>query len=236
MLNTIDLTKSVAEKTLCNSIDISVKLEKITGLFGPNGAGKSTFFHMISGLIKPSSGEIILNNASITRKPMYQRAQLGISFLPQDSSIFSELTVYENIFATVELHHPFDVCHKHSMTLIEKFQLEAVAQTKSCYVSGGERRRTEIARACANNPSYLLLDEPFAGVDPLSIEEIKKCLRMLADDGIGIFITDHNVKATLDFCDYAYVLLHGRILAQGDPESISSNADVLKHYLGYNSL
>ena len=236
MLETIALSKKVADKTLCHSLDISLSRGSITGLFGPNGAGKSTFFHMISGLIAPCDGEIVLNNASITRKAMHERAMLGISFLPQDSSIFTELTVYENIYATVELHNPKDVCHKHTTVLLTKFQLDAVAHTKACYVSGGERRRCEIARACANKPHYLLLDEPFAGVDPLSIEEIKTCLRMLAQDNIGIFITDHNVKATLDFCDYAYVLYQGRILAQGKPEEVGSNTDVLKHYQGHKAL
>ena len=233
MLTTKHLYKSVAKKVLCHDINIKVKQGQITGLFGPNGSGKSTFFHMISGFMFPTSGAIFLHGKDITHIPIHQRSHLGLSFLPQDSSIFEELSVYENIYATMELYYPRPVCARKTLTFLEDFQLEHVADTKAGLVSGGERRRAEIARACVCNPKFLLLDEPFAGVDPISIEEIKLLLSNIASaKNIGIFITDHNVSATIHFCDYTYVFFQGQMLASGIPSDILQNGDVKRHYLG----
>lgn len=234
-LSTQNITKITQGKTLCDTINIEVARGKIVGLFGANGAGKSTCFNIIAGLIQPSSGHVMLDNEIITSHPIHVRSQNGIRFLPQDSSIFLDLTVYENILGVVQLtnNHPKSKQTVITNDLIDKFQLNKVAHTLGRRVSGGERRRTEIARACVNNPRYLLLDEPFSGVDPISVEEIKaQILELARHDDVGIFITDHHVKATLPFCDYAYILHHGKMLYQGVSDDVMQNDQVRQHYLG----
>ena len=235
MLKTVHLSKHYRNFTACSSVSIEIPPEKILGLFGPNGAGKSTCFHMITGLIQPSSGKLFLHDEEITHSPIHIRAQKGIGFLPQDSSIFRDMTVTENILCALQLNPTTNNLQKKARLeeLLSRFQLEKVAHSKGHLISGGERRRTEIARALANKPQYILLDEPFAGIDPISIHEIKKLISQIrSEDKVGVLITDHNVKETLPICDDAYVLFQGNILAHDTPEALLNNTSVIEHYLG----
>jgi lipopolysaccharide export system ATP-binding protein len=235
MLKTVNLSKQYRQFTACSNISIDIPTEKILGLFGPNGAGKSTCFHMITGLLQPSNGKIFLHDEDITSDPIHVRAQKGIGFLPQDSSIFRDMTVAENILCALQLNSKTNSHNRKTRLeeLISRFQLEKVANTKGHLISGGERRRAEIARALANKPQYILLDEPFAGIDPISIHEIKKLIEHIRqEDKVGVLITDHNVKETLPICDDAYVVYKGNILAQGTPDALLKNTSVIEHYLG----
>lgn len=235
MIRTEHISKKYRNFTACENINISIPREKITGLFGPNGAGKSTCFHIITGLIQASTGNLYLEDENITSLPTHLRAKKGISFLPQDSSIFRGLTVKDNILAVLELRSDLKFWQRNEKLeeLVVRFQLEKVANTRSDLVSGGQRRRTEIARALASEPKYILLDEPFAGIDPKAITEIKRLIvKVQEEDNVGILITDHNVKETLPLCNEAYVLHDGHILAHGTPNELQNNESVIEHYLG----
>ena len=234
MLSVEKVSKSYGSYAACSDISMQLEPKKIVGLFGANGAGKSTCFHMITGLIKPDSGQIKIDTNDITAYPIYQRASLGLSFLPQDKSIFQDLTVEENILSILELTEKNKKMREKQLELmIDQFCLNKVRFTLGKLLSGGERRRTEIARAMASKPKFVLLDEPFSGVDPISIQEIKILLKeTLAHSDVGILISDHNVGATLPFCDYAYILHQGKKLAEGTPDTIAHNEMAKKYYFG----
>ena len=216
--------------------DVSLKLDsgEIVGLLGPNGAGKTTCFYMVVGLLKADSGEIFLNETNITQASVHQRAQSGIGYLPQEASVFRTLTAEQNLLAVLELRGDLAKAERlQTMNqLIEEFHLESVRRSLGQSLSGGERRRLEIARALASDPSFILLDEPFAGVDPISVNDIKSEIRDLSRRGIGILITDHNVKETLDICDRAYIVHEGHMIAEGNAETILANDTVRQVYLG----
>ena len=226
--------KSYQKYLACNNINLSFPQGKVVGLFGANGAGKSTSFHLITGLIQPDSGGIYIDGTDITHQPLHKRASFGISFLPQDKSVFQGMTVEQNIMSVLQLTRSSRQEKTQRLdALIDHFSLHKVRHTQGNLLSGGERRRTEIARAMANQPKFLLLDEPFSGVDPISIQEIKSLIRMLqTEHQVGIVITDHNVAATLPICDYAYIMHLGEVLAQGTPQEIAQNTLAKQHYLG----
>ena len=233
-LEVTDLGKSYKRRVVVKSVSMHVKGGEIVGLLGPNGAGKTTCFYMIVGLIKNDSGSIRLNEKTISHLPIHLRAKLGIGYLPQEASVFRNLTVEQNIFAILQLRKDLDGPARQQMleTLLEDFQIEHLRNSEGISLSGGERRRVEIARALANQPEFILLDEPFAGVDPISVIDIQSIIRQLAERGIGVLITDHNVRETLGICDRAYVLGQGEILAEGNPGQILENKMVRKIYLG----
>jgi lipopolysaccharide export system ATP-binding protein len=237
VLSVEKVCKSYGNYAACSDISMKLEPKKIIGLFGANGAGKSTCFHMITGLIKPDSGQIKIDTDDITAFPIYQRASLGLSFLPQDKSIFQDLTVEENILSILEITEKNKKTRVKQLELmIDQFCLNKVRYTLGKLLSGGERRRTEIARAMASKPKFVLLDEPFSGVDPISIQEIKALLKeTLTRSDVGILISDHNVSATLPFCDYAYILHQGKKLAEGTPDMIAHNEMAKKYYFGTNS-
>ncbi len=229
-----ELAKSYGGKTVVKSVSLSVKSGQIVGLLGPNGAGKTTCFYMIVGLIHSDKGEITLNQQPITGLAMHQRALNGIGYLPQEASVFRGLTVEDNIRAILQLRKKLSSEERNRKLeqLLEDFQIQHIRESLGISLSGGERRRVEIARALANDPQFILLDEPFAGVDPISVVDIQNMIRQLADRGIGILITDHNVRETLGICGHAYVMGEGTILAEGDADQILSNKIVRKIYLG----
>ena len=227
--------KSYRGKNVVKGISIKVNQGQIIGLLGPNGAGKTTSFYMIVGLIKPNSGIINLNNIDITAYPMYKRAQNGIGYLAQEASVFRKLTVEENIKAVLELTEKTKLQQDNDLeNLIKEFSLEKVRKNRGDLLSGGERRRTEIARALATEPKFLLLDEPFAGVDPIAVEEIQKIIFHLKSKNIGVLITDHNVQETLAITDRTYLMFEGNILKSGKPENLAKDEVVRKVYLGQN--
>lgn len=234
MLEIKQVNKFYKQYQACCDITMRFPEGEIVGLFGANGAGKSTCFHIITGLIKPDSGSITLGNTDITTHPIYKRAEIGLSFLPQDKSIFLGLTVEQNIMSVLELSKKNKDEKKSRLeTLIDQFNLSKVRHTLGSLLSGGERRRTEIARTMANNPKFILLDEPFSGVDPISIQEIKNLLHEIQKrDKVGILISDHNVSATLPICHYSYIMHLGKILAEGTPQEITKNVKAQKYYLG----
>lgn len=212
-----------------------MKQGEIVGLLGPNGAGKTTTFYMVVGLIKPDEGEVLLNNVNITKLPMYKRAQMGIGYLPQEASVFRKLTVEDNIMAVLEMTKLTKGERHHKMeTLLDEFHLNHVRKNNGDSLSGGERRRTEIARALAVDPKFILLDEPFAGVDPIAVEDIQTVVAKLKYKNIGILITDHNVNETLSICDRAYLLIEGKIFQHGTAEELAENEQVRRLYLGTN--
>ncbi len=227
------LGKSYFKRDIIKNISLHVKRGEIVGLLGPNGAGKTTFFYMITGLIKADSGRITLDGDDITFLPMYQRARLGIGYLPQESSIFRGLNVWNNIMGVVELHER-DKKKQKEITegLLEELHIMHIAKSSSLSLSGGERRRVEIARALASRPSFMLLDEPFTGIDPLAIADISGLIRFLKNRGIGILITDHQVRETLDIVDRASILYDGDLLFEGSPKDVLSNEAVRRVYLG----
>lgn len=236
VLSTQQLKKEYAGKTIVYSLSVSIASGQIVGLLGPNGAGKTTAFDMISGLIRPNSGKILLNDTDITALPLHERARLGIGYLPQEKSIFRSLSVEKNILAALQISTP-DTHKKHLEQLdilLENMHLGHLRNKLGVMLSGGERRRVEIARALASNPEFILLDEPFAGVDPVSIIDIKRVITQLSKKGIGILITDHNVRATLEICDYGYILSEGNVLCEGDANTIQSDSKVQEIYLGKN--
>lgn len=218
--------------------DVSIQLQQgqIFGLLGPNGAGKTTAFYMIVGLVRPNRGKVYLNDQDITKLPMHKRAQLGVGYLPQEASIFRKLTVEQNIKAILETRPELNKEEQAEQLeqLLEEFHITHIRKNLGISLSGGERRRTEIARALATNPDFILLDEPFAGVDPISVIDIKRIIIQLRNRGIGILITDHNVRETLDICEKAYICNAGEILAEGAPDEILAHEDVKRVYLGEN--
>jgi lipopolysaccharide export system ATP-binding protein len=236
LLAASELAKSYKRREVVKSVSLEVAGGEIVGLLGPNGAGKTTCFYMIVGLIENDSGEINLNGEPIGHLPMHDRARLGIGYLPQEASVFRNLTVEQNILAILQLRRDLDPRARQDQLeqLLEEFQIEHLRGNEGISLSGGERRRVEIARALANRPEFILLDEPFAGVDPISVIEIQSIVRQLASRGIGVLITDHNVRETLGICDRAYVMGEGRILAEGEPGQILENKMVRKIYLGDN--
>jgi lipopolysaccharide export system ATP-binding protein len=236
LLEATDLAKSYKQREVVKSVSLKVAGGEIVGLLGPNGAGKTTCFYMIVGLVDNDSGIIRLNDKPISHLPMHHRARLGIGYLPQEASVFRNLTVEQNIFAILQLRRDLDSPARQQQLelLLEEFQIEHLRDSEGISLSGGERRRVEIARAVANQPEFILLDEPFAGVDPISVIDIQSIVRQLAERGIGVLITDHNVRETLGICDRAYVMGEGEILAEGEPAQILENKMVRKIYLGDN--
>lgn len=233
-LKATNLAKSYSGRQVVKSVSLGVQGGQIVGLLGPNGAGKTTCFYMIVGLIHSDQGSITLNQKPMAHLPMHKRAQGGIGYLPQEASVFRGLTVEQNILSILQLRKDIDNNRQHELLehLLDDFQLQHIRQNPGISLSGGERRRVEIARALANEPKFILLDEPFAGVDPISVIDIQDMIRQLALRGIGILITDHNVRETLGICHNAYVMGEGTILAEGDADHILSNKMVRKIYLG----
>jgi lipopolysaccharide export system ATP-binding protein len=229
------LTKIYNKRKVVNRIDLAIAPGEVVGLLGPNGAGKTTTFYMIVGLIKPDEGEIFLNNEDISKYPMYKRARKGLNYLPQEPSIFRKLTVEENIMAILEtLDLSEDERKERLHELLGELDLTALAKNHAYSLSGGERRRVEITRALVTAPKYILLDEPFAGIDPLAVADIQKIIGKLKAKGIGIIISDHNVRETLSSCDRAYIVKEGSILVEGDPETIAQSELARKIYFGEN--
>lgn len=227
------LVKKYKQRTVVNDVSFHVEQGEIVGLLGPNGAGKTTSFYMIVGLIKPNSGHVYLNDTDITKDAMYQRAQKGIGYLAQEASVFRKLSVENNILSVLEIHYSKKEDRLAKLEeLLTEFSLHRVRKNRGDLLSGGERRRTEIARALAADPSFILLDEPFAGVDPIAVEEIQTIVAKLKTRNIGILITDHNVQETLSITDRAYLLTEGKIMLTGTPEEISENELARKYYLG----
>lgn len=230
-----NLVKRYKRRTVVDHNNLSVKQGEIVGLLGPNGAGKTTSFYMIVGLVKPDKGRIFLDELEITEEPMYKRAQLGVGYLPQEASVFRRLSVEDNLKAVLEMTKLSKKEQKDKMeSLIAEFKLEKVRKNLGIRLSGGERRRTEIARALATDPKFILLDEPFAGVDPIAVEDIQRIVAQLKERNIGILITDHNVQETLSITDRAYLLFEGRILKAGSAEELAEDEQVRKVYLGQN--
>ncbi|MBB2146893.1 LPS export ABC transporter ATP-binding protein [Pedobacter sp. LMG 31464] len=235
ILKAENLVKKYKQRIVVNHVSFEVSQGEIVGLLGPNGAGKTTSFYMIVGLIKPNEGTILLDGEDITKDPMYRRAQKGIGYLAQEASVFRKLTVEDNIMAILEMTAlTKEERHEKLEELINEFSLHKVRKNRGDLLSGGERRRTEIARALAANPNFILLDEPFAGVDPIAVEEIQTIVAKLKKKNIGILITDHNVQETLSITDRAYLLFEGKILESGTPEVLAANEMVRKVYLGSN--
>ncbi len=229
-----NLTKTIRGKTIVEGVTLEVTSGEVVGLLGPNGAGKTTSFNMIIGLIRHNAGDIFLNNKSIGHLPMHQRARLGIGYLPQEASIFRRLTVEENIVAVLEAAKKGDKKSRkeYAMSMLEEFGVAHKQLATGITLSGGERRRVEIARAVALSPAFILLDEPFAGIDPLSVRDIQRVIQLLQERGIGVLITDHNVRETLDICDRAYILTDGKVLVSGTPDDVMANRDARTTYLG----
>ncbi len=235
ILKTENLVKKYKKRTVVDNVSIEVHQGEIVGLLGPNGAGKTTSFYMTVGLIKPNAGHIYLDKEDITKLPMYKRAQLGIGYLAQEASVFRKLTVEDNILAVLELTSLSPEAQKKKMeSLLEEFGLNRVRKNRGDLLSGGERRRTEIARALAVDPKFILLDEPFAGVDPIAVEDIQTIVSHLKDRNIGVLITDHNVHETLSIVDRAYLLFEGKILKAGTAEELAADETVRRVYLGQN--
>ncbi len=234
MLSAQGLRKRYKQREVVADFGLTLEAGEVVGLLGPNGAGKTTCFYMIVGLVSADAGKIELDGQDITAEPMYKRAKLGVGYLPQEPSVFRKLSVADNIRLVLELRDDLDAAsaEKELASLLEELQITHVADQLGASLSGGERRRVEIARALAAKPRLMLLDEPFAGVDPISVGEIQRIVKHLKDRGIGVLITDHNVRETLGICDRAYILNEGSVLAQGAPEALLSNPDVRRVYLG----
>lgn len=234
-IHTSNLVKQYSSRTVVNHVSVEVKQGEIVGLLGPNGAGKTTTFYMVVGLIKPDEGEVFLDDKNITKLPMYKRAQMGIGYLPQEASVFRKLTVEDNIAAVLEITKLSKAEQKEKLEgLLDEFRLHHVRKNNGDSLSGGERRRTEIARALAVDPKFILLDEPFAGVDPIAVEDIQSVVARLKYKNIGILITDHNVNETLSICDRAYLLIDGKIFKHGTAEELAADEQVKRLYLGRN--
>ena len=233
-LTTHALIKRYKGMQVVNKVDINVSTGEVVGLLGPNGAGKTTCFYMVVGLVRRDGGEIRLNGADISDLPMHERARLGIGYLPQEPSIFRKLSVEENIYAVLEAQPKITSAERRQRTdeLLEEFNITHKRKSLGISLSGGERRRAEIARAVALKPSFILLDEPFAGIDPISVGDIQQIIAHLRDSGIGVLITDHNVRETLGICDRAYILSEGRVLTSGTPGEVLAHPEVRKVYLG----
>jgi lipopolysaccharide export system ATP-binding protein len=235
VLRAENLIKKYGTRTVVNNVSVEVKQGEIVGLLGPNGAGKTTSFYMTVGLIKPDAGHVFLDDLDITTLPMYKRAQAGIGYLPQEASVFRNLSVEDNVAAVLELTDLTKAQQKEKLEgLLEEFGLNRVRTGMGNVLSGGERRRTEIARALATDPKFILLDEPFAGIDPIAVEDIQRIVEKLKQRNIGVLITDHNVQETLSITDRAYLLFEGRILKAGTAEELAADEQVRKVYLGQN--
>lgn len=234
-LYTDKVIKNYGKRTVVNKVNVEVNQGEIVGLLGPNGAGKTTTFYMIVGLIRPNSGKVHLDQIDITHQPVYKRARMGIGYLPQEASVFRKLSVEDNIRSVLEMNH-FSTIEQKKITesLLEEFGLTHIRKSLGIQLSGGERRRTEIARALALSPKFILLDEPFAGVDPIAVEDIQKIVSRLREKNIGILITDHNVHETLSITNRAYLLYDGRILKSGGAEELANDPEVREKYLGQN--
>ena len=234
-IHTSNLVKTYRSRTVVDHVSINVKQGEIVGLLGPNGAGKTTTFYMVVGLIRPDEGTVFLNDTDITRQPMYKRAQMGLGYLPQEASVFRKLSVEDNVMAVLEMTKLTKKERQMKMeSLLDEFNLHHVRKNNGDSLSGGERRRTEIARALAVDPKFILLDEPFAGVDPIAVEDIQTVVARLKYKNIGILITDHNVNETLSICDRAYLLIDGKIFQHGTAEELADNEQVRSLYLGTN--
>ena len=232
-LSARNLSKTYGKKTVIRDISLDIKQGEVVGLLGPNGAGKTTCFYMFVGLVEASSGNIFIDQLDITTMPMYQRARLGVSYLPQEASIFRGMNVEDNIYSIIEIAEANEVKRKEKLEeLLEEFSITHIRKSHALSLSGGERRRVEIARALATNPSFILLDEPFAGVDPIAVNDIRQMVMHLKDRGIGVLITDHNVRETLSIVDRAYIVYDGIILTSGSKEEIVGHGEVRKVYLG----
>lgn len=229
-----NLSKTYKKRTVVKNVSLAVNSGEIVGLLGPNGAGKTTSFYMIVGLVQGEKGKIYLDDKNITNSPIHKRAQLGIGYLPQEPSVFRKLSVEDNIMAILELRKDLNKEQRKTEleNLLEEFSITHIRKNKGMSLSGGERRRVEIARSVAINPKFILLDEPFAGVDPISVIDLKRFIRHLQQRGIGILITDHNVRETLDVCERAYIVNEGEILCEGSPQEILENQQVRDVYLG----
>ena len=233
VLHSHDLKKRYKKRFVVKGASISVRQGEIVGLLGPNGAGKTTTFYMITGMIRPNGGNVFIDDREITRLPMYKRARLGVGYLPQEASVFRQLTVEENLLAILEVMGVGRKERKErTEQLLEDFNIASIRGSKGYMLSGGERRRTEIARALTTNPSFILLDEPFAGVDPIAVEDIMRIVTELKERNIGVLITDHNVHETLSIVDRAYLLFDGSILMEGDSEKLANDEEARKMYLG----
>jgi len=234
-LTGLALTKRYGQRDVVRSVDLEVKPAEVVGLLGPNGAGKTTTFNMVAGGVKPSSGEVRLGDTDITGLPMYRRARLGITYLPQEPSIFRKLSVADNVNAILETVEPNRTVRRERLReLLAELSLTEKADLRGDTLSGGERRRVEITRALVLDPKFMLLDEPFAGIDPIAVIDIQKIIEQLKGKGIGIIITDHNVRETLSICDHAYIIKDGEIIRKGTPEEIASDDQVRQIYLGEN--
>ena len=228
------ISKNFKSKEALKKVNIDFYNNKINGLLGPNGSGKTTLFNIITGFLSPNDGEILLDDKNITNLSLSDRSKLGISYLPQEASIFRDMTVYENIYSIAQLFYNKNKSIEVTNILIKKFSLQSFQKTKGKLLSGGERRRTEIARALASNPKFILLDEPFAGIDPIAIEEVKSTISLLKKLNIGIIVTDHNVKEALSIVDFGYIIYNGEIIKSGNPKEIIFDKFVKKIYLGKN--
>jgi lipopolysaccharide export system ATP-binding protein len=235
ILRSEKITKRYKNRTVANEVSVEVRQGEIVGLLGPNGAGKTTSFYMIVGMIKPNGGHIFLDDTEITTLPMYKRSQMGIGYLPQEASVFRKLSIEDNLRAVLEMTKLSKQEQLEKLeTLIVEFNLNHVRKNLGDQLSGGERRRTEIARCLATNPKFILLDEPFAGVDPIAVEDIQNVVRKLKEKNIGILITDHNVHETLSITDRAYLLFEGRVIKQGSADDLANDEQVRRVYLGQN--
>lgn len=235
ILRSENLVKKYKRRTVANKVSVEVKQGEIVGLLGPNGAGKTTSFYMIVGMVKPNEGKIFLDDVDITELPMYKRAQMGIGYLPQEASVFRKLSIEDNLKAVLEMTKLSKQEQAEKLeSLIEEFNLGHVRKNLGDQLSGGERRRTEIARCLATNPKFILLDEPFAGVDPIAVEDIQSVVRKLKEKNIGILITDHNVHETLSITDRAYLLFAGSVIKAGSAEDLANDEQVRRVYLGQN--
>jgi lipopolysaccharide export system ATP-binding protein len=238
-LQTTEISKSYAGRRVVDGVSVLVEQNEVVGLLGPNGAGKTTSFYMIVGLVHASAGDITIDGQSVEHMPIHQRARLGLSYLPQEASIFRKLNVEDNVRAVLELQHDESgkplakaEIERRLTGLLQDLRVEHLRETPALALSGGERRRVEIARALATQPRFILLDEPFAGIDPIAVIEIQRIISFLKNRGIGVLITDHNVRETLGICDHAYIISDGTVLAQGTPSEIVNDANVRRVYLG----
>lgn len=236
ILRTEELVKKYKQRTVVKGVSVNVSQGEIVGLLGPNGAGKTTTFYMIVGLIKPFSGHVYLDNQEITTFPMYKRAQLGIGYLAQEASVFRQMSVEDNIYSVMQFKDDMTKEQRSAKleSLLDEFGLQHIRKSKGIQLSGGERRRCEIARALAIDPKFILLDEPFAGVDPIAVEDIQRVVAKLKHKNIGVLITDHNANETLSITDRAYLVFEGQLLKAGTPEELASDPIVRSHYLGSN--
>jgi|TARA_B110000483_G_scaffold243217_1_gene331923 lipopolysaccharide export system ATP-binding protein len=232
-LRTEGLKKKYGQKNILNGINADINMNAITGLLGPNGAGKTTFFYILAGLLNPSKGDVFIDDESITHKSIRERSRLGLVYLPQEPSIFRELTVYQNIKSALEMQDlESSLLNNKVDEILVEFDIDNLAKQKGKSLSGGQRRRVEIARSIALNPKFIMLDEPFAGIDPIAIQDLKVLINRLSNQGLGILISDHNVKATMDICEEIFIINEGKIISSGSPEEVSKNDIVKEVYLG----